>query len=146
MAGELELVLGGLGELAAGALLDDALEELGAEVLVVARLEEAEAEGVDRLVGDLALAGEAGGDREALGGEPGELLEDGIVGVGRPQQGLAGGLEREDGEQEALLVVDRGVDVGARAQERAQAAERLDRLAGLAQPPGRRRPAPRSAP
>ena len=114
MAGELELVAGGLGELAAGAFLDDALEELGAEVFVaaVAGLEEAEAEGVDGLVGDVVLAGEALGDREAVAGEAGELLEDGVVGVGGAEQAVAGDLEGEDGEQEALLVVDRGVASG----------------------------------
>src|SRR5262249_41503933 len=130
-----ELVLGGLGELAAGALVDDALEELGAQLLVaaVAGLEQAEAEGVDRLVGDVALAGEAPGDREAFGGQARDLLEDRIVDVGGAQEALACGLQGEDSEEEALLVVDRGVDVGARAQEGSEAAEGLDWFSGLAQ-------------
>jgi hypothetical protein len=78
----------------------------------VAGLEEAEAGGVDGLVGDVLLAIEALGDREALGGEARELLEDGGVGAGGAEDALAGSLESEDGEEEALLVVDGGVARG----------------------------------
>ena len=51
-----------------------------------------------------------------------------------PDHALARGLEREQREEEPLIVVDRGVEIGARAEQRLERAERLDRLAGLAQP------------
>src|SRR5256885_6189718 len=136
VAGELELVLRRLRELAARALVDDALEQLGAELLVraIAGLDQAEAERVERLVRQILLARELLRDRVALRGKPAELVEHGIVGPGRAQDALAGGLEREQREQEALLVVDRGVEVGVRPEQRLERAERLDRLALLSQP------------
>src|SRR5262249_25081046 len=70
VAGQLELVLRRLRELAAGALVDDALQQLGAELFVgaVAGLDQPEAEGVERLVGNVLLACELLGDRVALRG------------------------------------------------------------------------------
>ena len=96
-------------------------------------LDQAEAERVERLVGDVVSLRELLRDRVALRGEPRELLEHRIVGARRAQDALAGGLEREQREEEALVVVDRGVEIGARAEQRLERAERLDRLAGLAQ-------------
>ena len=54
--------------------------------------------------------------------------------MSRAEDAFASDLEREEREEEALLVVDRGVEVGARSEQRLQAAERLDGLAALAEP------------
>src|SRR5213075_318086 len=115
VAGQLELVLRRLRELAAGPLVDDALEQLGAELLVrsVPALDQAEAEAVQLLVGDVVVLRELLGHGVALRGEASELREDRIVGVCLAKDAFAGGLERELREEEALIVVDRGVDVGA---------------------------------
>src|SRR5262249_25726544 len=138
VAGQLQLVARGLGQLAPGPLVDDALQQLGAELLVAGGggLQQPASESVARPVGRVVLAGDPPGDREALAGEPRELLEHRIVGARGADQAVADRLERQHGEQEPLLVVDRAVDVGARPEQRLEAAERLDRLAGLAQPAG----------
>src|SRR5690606_27468318 len=95
VAGQLQLVARVAGQLGAGPLVDDALHELGAELLVGARLrlEEAEAERVDVLVADVLVAGQLAGDRVVALVQPRELLDDRRVGAAGAKDALAERLQ-----------------------------------------------------
>src|SRR5688500_16212774 len=77
VAGQLQLVARGLAQLAARSLVEDALQVLGAEglVVLVARLEQAEAEAVDLLVLDVLLARQVARHREPGRRQLAELLQ-----------------------------------------------------------------------